>query len=858
MIHGPCGALNKNSVCMDNGKCTKDYPKEFRESTILALNGYPHYRRRDNGRTIRVGSKEVDNRWVVPYNPYLSLKYNAHINVEACTTIKSVKYLFKYIYKGHDCANIQVTTSNELNHDEITTFLDARYVSAPEAFWRLSEYKLHDKSHSIIRLPVHLPRHQPVYFEPGHHAAAADKSGRQDTMLTAFFKYNALNATTYTYSEFPKYFVFDQGTRKWRPRKQGGDSIISRLYSVSPKDAERFCLRMLLLHVAGPSSFQDLRTVHGQVADTYKEACALLDLLTDDTTWDRTLIEASTFRMPSQLRSLFATICLFCEPSDPLSLWLNHKEAMIEDFLNDPDTTVYSAEQQALQHIESVLQQGGTSCTHYGLPKPDAVLEVQAYNCVEEAITASTNMALLNEDQRRLVDEVLQALQNVNDQNFMHPQCFAYFLYGPGGTGKTMVYNTLIAHLRSIGLKVAPCAWTGIAATLLSGGRTCHNLFKLPVPILDTSVCNVKPTSAHADYLRSVTMFIIDEASMVPCHAINAIDKMLRDITDRLFGGKIFLLGGDFRQVLPVVPRSPRTVIVENCIKASPLWPMFRIFKLTRNMRADADQHEFADWLLQLGNGDLDCPNNMIPGSIYIPPQCNIVLDDIVSSVFNNVTDPKSLSNTVILTPTNEESLSLNNEVLKKLPGVCKVYLSSDKAICDNEEESNNYQVEFLNSITPSGMPPHKLILKCGAIIMLLRNLDINKGLCNGTRLIVHRLHAHVLDAEILTGANKGSRVLIPKITLAPSDVNLPFTLKRVQFPVRLAYSMTINKSQGQTFDNLGIYLPNPVFSHGQLYVAFSRARSFRNIYVQLGQTCTQGLLCDNYVTQNVVYKEVL
>ena len=155
-------------------------------------------------------------------------------------------------------------------------------------------------------------------------------------------------------------------------------------------------------------------------------------------------------------------------------------------------------------------------------------------------------------------------------------------------------------------------------------------------------------------------------------------------------------------------------------------------------------------------------------------------------------------------------------------------------------------------------MPPHRLLLKPGVIVMLLRNLDIKRGLCNGTRLIIRHMHTHVLDAEILTGARKGDYVLIPRIKLAPSDVNLPFILERTQFPIRVSYCMTINKSQGQTFDKVGLYLPNAVFSHGQLYVAFSRARHFSSITIQVNPTTKQGVHNNNTVTQNIVYKEVL
>nr|XP_047139013.1 ATP-dependent DNA helicase PIF1-like [Hydra vulgaris] len=140
-------------------------------------------------------------------------------------------------------------------------------------------------------------------------------------------------------------------------------------------------------------------------------------------------------------------------------------------------------------------------------------------------------------------------------------------------------------------------------------------------------------------------------------------------------------------------------------------------------------------------------------------------------------------------------------------------------------------------------MPVHCLKLKIGAVIMLLRNLDLKGGLCNGTRLMVRALHNNYIDGEVLTGVSAANRVFVPRVQLAPSDSNLPFTLKRRQFPVRLAYSMTINKSQGQTFDKVGVYLKKPCFSHGQLYVACSRTKSFNSLFFKVDKHALQGMV---------------
>jgi hypothetical protein len=107
MIHGP------NAPCMEESKCKKQYPHKFQSETVTDGNRYPIYRRRDMGHTVLVHGIELDNRWVVLHNVYLSTKYDAHINVEVCNNIRAVKYLFKYVYKGHDCAIIEISHQSD-------------------------------------------------------------------------------------------------------------------------------------------------------------------------------------------------------------------------------------------------------------------------------------------------------------------------------------------------------------------------------------------------------------------------------------------------------------------------------------------------------------------------------------------------------------------------------------------------------------------------------------------------------------------------------------------------------------------------------------------------------------------------
>lgn len=269
----------------------------------------------------------------------------------------------------------------------------------------------------------------------------------------------------------------------------------------------------------------------------------------------------------------------------------------------------------------------------------------------------------------------------------------------------------------------------------------------------------------------------------------------------------------------------------------------------------------FEKFLLEIGNGtanDLHGGQSQveIPNNICVDP-CENGIHKLIDRVYPNLSNiDDGYLNRAILATKNENVDIINNLVMDRLPSTenqTKTYLSADSVA--DEDQDALYPIEFLNILTPSGMPPHRLYLKKNAPIILLRNLNSKEGLLNGTRLCVVNLGKRIIEARIMTGNSKGNTVFLPRISMIPSDSGLPFDLKRRQFPIKPAFAMTINKSQGQTFNHIGLDLTHPPFTHGQLYVALSRVRSFDSLSILPNP---ESVVNGNHTTHNIVFQDVL
>eukprot|EP00918_Siedleckia_nematoides_P027432 GHVU01059166.1.p1 GENE.GHVU01059166.1~~GHVU01059166.1.p1 ORF type:complete len:812 (-),score=65.24 GHVU01059166.1:740-3004(-) len=748
-------------------------------------------------------------------------------------------------------------------------------------------------------------------------AWTAEHQRARTTMLLGWFQYNTnrlasdesiTRADLPTYLEMPERFTWHLTHHVWNPRACClRYPTIGRLRNVHQNAGELYYLRLLLLHEEhsrGATSFLQLKTVDGHVNNNFRTACQHLGIVYDESYLRRLMEEVQTFGMPSHMRVFFSILLDTHNPPHVESLFNRFCSSMTEDWsTRDRPLDMPTRRVLLWLDLQAKFNQRGRDFFNFGLshlvPSLQDVLNVtQRYpefrrfapsdipRVIAEEMLYDT-AALENEvadrrlqltDEQQLIYAYVQSLRSHDPQPEMQEntspnmplpsRCVC--ILAAAGAGKTTLLNLILDTFRRDGCIALAVATTGIAAALLHGGRTFHSRFACPIELSPDMRLNIPWQSPLADLLRKAGVIVWDEISMAHRYCFEALDHCLRDLCrDRHgnpstlpFAGKIIIVAGDFRQLLPI-DLDDNTNGVQVTVKNSPLWHTFHVMHLTRNMRmhlsldAPADDLQYLEWITAVGNGQLQTVHDDF---IDIPERYCAPIDDQAAiqwafpDFLQHYMDETYLVGKIIMAPKYFIVKRLNELICDSIPEQCLHSLAVDTPHFDMFNPTAfcwSVTPELLSTLDPSNFPPYCLKLKTGMVVMLLRNLDLVNGLYNGQRMLIQIVKAlpSLLVCTLLNDPT--TTVFVPKIKLAADHRFAGFRWYRLQFPVIPAYALTINKSQGQSVDRAAVYLQEQVFAHGMLYTSGTRCRR---------PACMRFFLHPSTVNRarNIVYHEVL
>jgi hypothetical protein len=296
------------------------------------------------------------------------------------------------------------------------------------------------------------------------------------------------------------------------------------------------------VYVRGATPFDDLKTVDGEICATFRDACVIRGLLIDDNHVNQTMREAAEAQMPQQLRNLFAIILLYSTPANPLLLWNTYKHDLCEDILHrrkeqQNDNLLELAEcneDECLLLINDILRRDEKSLSDFNLRQPiqrnvNRYIQQEMYNMCDMQEYVNENYSKATAEQQNIYNTIVDATRTVKNQNGTSDHHNIFFLDAYAGTGKTWTINMILAGVRAEGTIALATASSGIAALLLSGGSTSYSTFKIPLNVTENSTCNVSKHKDIADMLRNSSLIIWDEVTLSHKHAIEAVDRLLRD-----------------------------------------------------------------------------------------------------------------------------------------------------------------------------------------------------------------------------------------------------------------------------------------------------------------------------------------
>ena len=872
------GCLNEANVC------AKGYNKNVVSvETTFDHKGFPQYKR-----------PTIKSLNVVPHNRLLLKDWNGHANVEFAGSTYTVIYLYKYLFKGNK--KVKMRLNNVRKDDEISLYLRGRYLCSMDCYWRILGHETYPASSPAVKI---------IKVISDQSASSLINENKVTDLIIYFnrpeclhnLKYAELfNVYIWSY-EKPKRNIYErneiytlriEGIEKviYLYKKLSNKKSITRLEIVSITAGELFYLRLILYNFSR-TSFSDCKRFARISYSTYQEAAVASGIVKDKNEILTCFEEAARFQFntPAELRSLFVMATIQGFPTLKILQEQRFKELLYTDYYhNYEEENPAAAWNDLLKDLCARFESEGKNMLDYGLPVPKDMkteLEVERLK-YDPVIQRQIYLSLCRQtpntaEQQQIFDEITYSIR--------HGHTKLYYIQGQAGSGKSTLARKLMAWSRSNGKICAGCASTGLAATIYDGFETAHSLFKFPVVEddereVDVPIeCQLQHHKNRYEFLKATNFILWDEFPSCDREVFEAAYKALDG-----FKNKVVVTMGDMRQIAPVVVTGEREDIINHSIPSSPLWKWFTKKFLTINMRlyqttdensniaTGSDQAQlqkkYGEMILAIGNGT-HIPNTFkegyvndrIKGSTTVElEQCRAILniDDAIAFVFPQPFNPDIFSRRAILCGTNDAVDEWNSRIQELNPNILLEPLASHDQLTESDDPHNILKQmltdDVLNNFNNNGVPPHLLQLKVNDICIVLRNLNKKEGLTNNTRVRILNITPKCIRIQTLTSNKKSFS--IPRIRF---KFRLPFgrsfQLLRTQFPLRLAYCMTINKSQGQEFERCLLDIRSPPFSHGHLYVALSRIRDYRHIAIFTNEN---NVYDEIVTTENIVYPELL
>jgi hypothetical protein len=489
------------------------------------------------------------------------------------------------------------------------------------------------------------------------------------------------------YSEIPRHYVWKD--LAWHPRRRDTSSL-GRMHVVGADDSELFHLRRLLCIVKGATCFDDVKTVMGVKYPSFKEACAARGMLLDDAEYVAAMQDFCDSECSvDAIRRQYAFMLVHCRPTNALAIF-----EMFQSELCGCECPQHSDIQCTLWALAYFCNEMGRSLAEFGFVLADTPMMIDNPTDSDESLRPLRDRAFarFSAQQASAAAQIFQAVEK--------GQGGVFYIQASGGCGKSFWANGVGAALRVAGYTPVVVAASGLAATVLDGGRTAHSVFGIPLEVDENSWCQCDQSARTAIMLSDIIFW--DECSMLHVNAANCVNRSLQDWTKSpsLFGGKVMVFMGDFQQLLPVVRGGSGDSAT---IMEADWWSQVHVLRFSRNFRSD--DAEYCDMLHQVGSGawtEVAVPAERVTRSI----------DELCVSVFGDLCSTQDI-NSHIVTLTLDDAATINSHVIAKLPGSLVMAAAADVKI--NCKDPDLYSDEFVQSLMIPGAPPAVLELKEGA-----------------------------------------------------------------------------------------------------------------------------------------------